>query len=80
MTTTLNLYEAKNQLSALVDRAAKGEEIVIAKHGKPLAKLVAVAKSKRKRKPSNAMKIEWIADDFNAPLPPEILKSFGVES
>lgn len=38
---TLNLYQAKTQLSALVDRAAAGEEIVIAKNGKPLAKLVA---------------------------------------
>jgi prevent-host-death family protein len=79
MTTTLNLYEAKNQLSALVDRAAKGEEIIIAKHGKPLAKLVAAGAPKRARKPSNALKIEWIADDFDAPLPPEILKSFGIE-
>jgi prevent-host-death family protein len=40
MTKVFNLYEAKNQLSSLVDRAASGEEIVIAKHGKPRAKLV----------------------------------------
>jgi prevent-host-death family protein len=42
MTKIFNLYEAKNQLSSLVDRAASGEEIVIAKHGRPLAKLVPV--------------------------------------
>ena len=41
MTKIFNLYEAKNQLSSLVDRAASGEEIVIAKHGQPMAKLVA---------------------------------------
>ncbi|WP_414709781.1 type II toxin-antitoxin system Phd/YefM family antitoxin [Reyranella sp.] len=35
-----NLCEAKNQLSSLVDRAASGEEIIVAKHGRPLAKLV----------------------------------------
>ena len=38
---TLNLYEAKTQLSALVDQAAAGAEIIIAKNGKPMAKLVA---------------------------------------
>lgn len=80
MTKTLNLYEAKNQLSALVDRAAKGEEIVIAKHGKPLAKLVPVATVKRERKPAGALGKVWMADDFDAPLPPEALKLFGIES
>ena len=38
---TLNLYEAKTQLSSLVEMAAAGEEIIIAKNGKPMAKLVA---------------------------------------
>ena len=42
MTTTLNLYEAKTQLSKLVERAAAGEEIVIAKAGRPMAKLVPI--------------------------------------
>ncbi len=42
MAKIFDLDEAKNQLSALVDRAAAGEEIVIAKHGKPLARLVPV--------------------------------------
>jgi antitoxin (DNA-binding transcriptional repressor) of toxin-antitoxin stability system len=40
--TQVNLYEAKTQLSSLVERAAKGEEIVIAKAGKPLARLSAL--------------------------------------
>jgi prevent-host-death family protein len=40
MTKMFNLCEAKNQLSSLVDRAASGEEIIVAKHGRPLAKLV----------------------------------------
>jgi prevent-host-death family protein len=46
-----NLYEAKTRLSHLLDRAAKGEEILIAKSGVPLAKLVPLTKSKAKRKP-----------------------------
>lgn len=79
MKKTLNLYEAKNQLSALVDRAAKGEEIVIAKHGKPLAKLVPLAAPRRLRKPAGALGKVWMADDFDAPLPPEALKLFGIE-
>jgi prevent-host-death family protein len=53
MATTLNLYEAKTQLSKLVERAAAGEEIVIAKAGKPMARLVALG-----RKPLRAGLLE----------------------
>lgn len=66
---TLNLYEAKTQLSALVDAAEAGEEIVIAKNGRPMAKLVpfqALAK-REPRKPSGTVKVLWIAEDFDAP-------------
>lgn len=45
----VNLYEAKTQLSSLVDRAAAGEEIVIAKNGKPMARLVAIPATRPKR-------------------------------
>jgi prevent-host-death family protein len=80
MTKVFNLYEAKNQLSSLVDRAASGEEIVIAKHGQPMAKLVAMpTKKKERREPQNLMAITYIADDFDAPLPPELLKQFGYD-
>ena len=48
MTKTLSLYDAKTDLSALVKEAAAGEEIVIAKHGKPRARLVALAEVARK--------------------------------
>lgn len=80
MTKVFNLYEAKNQLSSLVDRAASGEEIVIAKHGRPMAKLVPVPGApKGRREPANAMGITYIADDFDDPLPPELLKQFGYD-
>lgn len=83
MTKIFDLDEAKNQLSALVDRAAAGEEIDIAKHGKPLAKLVPVpapaANKMGLRKPSGALKLEWISPDFDDPLPPEVLKQFGYD-
>jgi prevent-host-death family protein len=50
MTRQVNLYEAKTNLSQLVEDAAKGEEIVIAKNGKPMAKLVVVAPSEAPKK------------------------------
>jgi len=65
MARTVNLYEAKTHLSALVDAAAGGEEIVIAKNGIAKARLVPVAKPSGKREPSGAMKITYIADDFD---------------
>jgi prevent-host-death family protein len=76
----VNLYEAKTQLSSLVDRAAKGEEIVIAKAGKPMAKLVPAAPElKAARKPGqNLLGVTYIADDFDAPLPEDVLQSFGL--
>jgi prevent-host-death family protein len=78
--TQVNLYEAKTQLSSLVERAAKGEEIVIAKAGKPMAKLVPVApEPKVARKPGqNLLGITYIADDFDAPLPEDMLQDFGL--
>ncbi len=82
MTKVFNLYEAKNQLSSLVDRAASGEEIVIAKHGQPMAKLVPAHAAKTKkvpRKQRNLLGLTYMADDFDAPLPPELLKLFGYD-
>jgi prevent-host-death family protein len=78
MTKVFNLYEAKNQLSSLVDRAASGEEIVIAKHGQPMAKLVPVRAAKKEpREQVDLLGLTYMADDFDAPLPPELLKLFG---
>jgi prevent-host-death family protein len=77
MAETVNLYDAKTNLSKLVDRAAAGEEIVIAKAGKPKAKLVPYRPSRKKRRfGQNLLGITFIADDFDGPLPPEIQKYF----
>jgi prevent-host-death family protein len=77
MTDTVNLYDAKTNLSKLVDRAAAGEEIVIAKAGKPKAKLVPYQPPRKKRRfGQNLLGITYIADDFDAPLPPELQKYF----
>ena len=74
--TIYNLYEAKSSLSRLVDRAAGGEEIIIAKAGKPLARLVPLKRLVAKRKPGGWEGQVYIADDFDEPLPPEILSTF----
>jgi prevent-host-death family protein len=76
----VNLYEAKTHLSSLVERAAKGEEIVIAKAGKPMARLVPpVAEKQVPRTPGrNLLGITYIADDFDAQLPEDVLRDFGL--
>jgi len=64
---TLNLYEAKTQLSALVEDAAAGKEIIIAKNGTPMAKLVAYRAPLRK--PGRLKGKIWMSKDFDAPMP-----------
>ena len=76
MAKIMNLYEAKTHLSELVERAAAGEEIVIAKAGLPKARLVPLQKTQHPRKPGLWKGAVWIADDFDAPLPKEILAGF----
>lgn len=72
----VNIHEAKTHLSRLVEEAARGHEIVIAKAGKPVARLVAVDEDVTPR-PRGLLKGKiWIADDFDAPLPEDVLKSF----
>ncbi len=67
MPRMVNLYEAKTHLSALVDAAERGEEIVIAKNGVAKARLTPIGPRKRLRKPSGLIRITRIADDFDAP-------------
>ncbi len=72
----VSLYEAKTHLSALVDRAAAGEEIVIAKNGVPCARLVPIPHRGEPRKPANIMRISYIAPGFDDP-DPRIEAMFG---
>jgi prevent-host-death family protein len=76
MSYQLNLYDAKARLSALVEEAAAGAEIIIAKGGKPKAKLVPLRQAGR-RKPGSAKGKIQIADDFDAPLPDAVLDVFA---
>lgn len=74
---TVNIYEAKTQLSKLVDLAASGSDVVIARNGKPVARLTSLETSRvpyrlglLKGKPA------WLAPDFDAPLPDDLLAQF----
>jgi len=65
----VNIHEAKTQLSRLISAALDGEEVVISKRNKPVARLVAIEPRRVVRKlgwggPENM----WMADDFDAPL------------
>jgi prevent-host-death family protein len=70
--TTFNMHEAKSQLSKLVDLVRQGEEVVIARNGKPAARLVPVEGELPKRRPIGLdIGKVWISENFNDPLPDE---------
>ena len=73
---TVSLYEAKTKLSALVERAAEGEEIVISRSGKPKAKLVPLDDVRPLREPGQGKGMWNVGDDFDAPLPDDIRVAF----
>jgi len=73
--TEVNIHEAKTHLSKLLRRVTAGEEIVIARAGKPVARLVAVAEPPRPRELGRDRGKIWIADDFDT-LDPELLADF----
>jgi len=73
---TVNIHEAKTQFSRLVDAAASGEEIVIAKAGKPAARLVPMERAKVTRRFGGLKGKVRIAEDFDAPLPDDVIAAF----
>ena len=76
MAVQVNIYEAKAKLSKLINQVIAGEEVIVAKSGKPVARIVPFEKPARDRKPGSAKGKIFISDDFDAPLPDEILKEF----
>ena len=76
MPKTVNLYEAKTHLSELVERAARGEEVVIAKAGLPRARLVPLGRPSAPRRPGAWKGRLRISPDFDAPLPDDLLAAF----
>jgi prevent-host-death family protein len=77
---TVNLYDAKTNLSTLVERAARGEEIVIAKAGRPLARLVPLARRTTPRPLGLFASEVTVGPDFDDPLPDDIGAAFAGKS
>ena len=72
----INIHEAKTQLSKLLQRVVLGEEIIIAKAGKPIAKITAFSGDQPERVPGQDTGLFLVPDDFDAPLPEDIIKEF----
>ena len=73
---TVNIHQAKTQLSRLLADVAKGEEIVIAKAGQPVARLVPYERAVRRRTFGKDAGLFEVAEDFDAPLPREVIDAF----
>jgi prevent-host-death family protein len=76
---TVNIHEAKTHFSKLLRRVARGEEVVIARAGQPVARLSPIKAPRRERVPGSAKGLVTIPDNFDDPLPPEIQKYFEGE-
>lgn len=75
---TVNIHDAKTRLSNLIERVEAGEEIVIARAGRPVARLVPLVSRAKPRKLGTLDSCCFrIPEDFNAPLPAELLKAFS---
>jgi prevent-host-death family protein len=68
MPIEVNVHQARSQLSRLVDRVSNGDEVIIVKDGKPVARLTPYAPPER-RQPGSAAGLVTISPDFDAPLP-----------
>ena len=76
---TVNLHAAKTHLSRLVDEAVAGGEVIIAKAGKPMVRLVPVTPRRKRGGFGRGRGKIWISDDFDAPLPDDVLRAFGAK-
>ena len=76
MATTINIHEAKTHLSKIVDDVAAGAEVIIAKAGKPMARLIPLETGLQPKKLGILKGQVKVPDDFNAPLDDEVLADF----
>jgi prevent-host-death family protein len=74
--TTIHIYEAKTQLSKLVEQAAAGEDVIIARGGKPVARLTRLQPPRRKLRFGLLKGKVKLSADFDAPLPADVLAQF----
>lgn len=76
MPVKMNIHEAKTHFSKLLARVGNGEEIIIAKAGKPIARIVPISDKPVERVPGSAKGKIAVAPDFDTPLPANMLKAF----
>lgn len=74
---SVNIHDAKTHFSKLIERVLLGEEVVIAKAGKPVAKLVPITPDVTDRRPGSARGAFVAPPDFDEPLPDEVLAEWG---
>lgn len=72
----INIHDAKTHFSKYINRVLKGDEIIIARDGKPLVRLIPYSEEPQKRHGGQFKGLIQISDDFDSPLPDEILKQF----
>jgi len=75
MSETVNIHEAKTRLSQLVDRAARGNDVIIARAGRPVARLIAYRLPANVRKPGRMRGRVRVARNFDTPLPDDLFES-----
>lgn len=77
---SVNVHEAKTHLSRLLERVERGEEIVIARAGKPVARLVPIEPVNKRKSIRGRYKGRiWMSDDFDEPLPWQVFPGFPLE-
>jgi prevent-host-death family protein len=76
---TVNVHEAKTHLSRLLERVERGEEVTIARNGKPVARLVPIEPKKRRGMWGKYEGQIWMSEDFDEPLPWQIFPGFPIE-
>lgn len=76
MVVQQNIHEAKTHFSRLIARVLQGDRVIIAKGGMPVAEIVPFVGEKKPRTPGSARGLITMSDDFDAPLPDEILDAF----
>lgn len=77
MMETVNVHQAKTHFSRLLERVLQGEEVVVAKAGRPVARLVPIPPRVARRTPGSAEGLVRMHDDFDAPLPEGFTRAFG---
>lgn len=72
----VNVYDAKTRLSKLIDEAAGGNDVIIARNGRPVARLTRIVAEKQPIRFGVLKGKVHISDDFDAPLPPDVIAGF----